>query len=93
MVVGELGFCRGAQPGASPEPGGGMAAKITPLETEAEPERAARLAWERRQIDEAREDVRAGRVITGADVDDLLDRFVRGEPLPEAEALPPSRSD
>ena len=65
-----------------------MAAKITPVEAEAEPERAARLARESRQIDEAREDVRAGRVITGADVDDLLDRFVRGEPLPEVAPRP-----
>ncbi len=71
-----------------------MAAKISPVEAETEPERLARLAWERQQIEEAREDVRAGRVITGAAVDDLLDRFVRGEPLPEfPEGLPPSRAD
>lgn len=70
-----------------------MAAKITPVEAETEAERAARLAWESEQIEEAREDVRAGRVITGAAVDDLLDRFVRGEPLPEfPESLPPSRT-
>ena len=66
-----------------------MAAKITPVEAETEPERLARLAWEDQQIEEAREDLRAGRFITGAAVDDLLDRFVSGEPLPEA--LPLSR--
>lgn len=71
-----------------------MAVKISPVEAETEPERLARLAWEDRQIEEAREDVRAGRVFTGAAVDDLLDRFVRGEPLPELpEGLPPSRAD
>ncbi len=64
-----------------------MAAKITPVEAETEPERLARLAWESQQIEEAREDVRAGRVITGAAVDDLLDRFVRGEPLHDLEDL------
>ncbi len=68
-----------------------MAAKMTPVEAETELERAARLAWERQQLDEAREGVRAGRVLVGADVDDLLDHFMHGEPLPEV--LPPSHAD
>jgi hypothetical protein len=64
-----------------------MAVNTTSAEAESEPERAARLAWESRQLDEAREDLRAGRVIADEDVDDLLDRFVRGEPLHDLEDL------
>ncbi len=81
--VGELGFGREAQPSARPRLGGDMAAKITPVEAETEPERLARLAWESRQIEEAREDLRAGRFIADEDVDAWLDRLVSGEPLPE----------
>lgn len=57
------------------------------MEAEEGPERLARLARERRQLDEAREDLRAGRVVADEDVDDLLDRFMRGEPLRDPEAL------
>jgi FtsZ-binding cell division protein ZapB len=71
-----------------------MTARSIPLETEAEPERAARLARECQQLDEAREDVRTGRVIADEDVDAWLDRLRRDESLPEAPAeapaLPPS---
>lgn len=49
---------------------------------ETDAEREARLAHERELIEEAREDVRAGRVIHDEDVDAWLDLFVRGEPLP-----------
>lgn len=49
--------------------------------TETDAERAARLEWERAMIEEAREDVRAGRVIPDGEVDAWLDRLVRGEPL------------
>ena len=77
-----------------------MAAATNPLtsepvhqgETETEAERAARLAHERALLDEAREDVRAGRVIADEDVDAWLDRFVRGEPLPMPETPPPSHA-
>jgi len=48
---------------------------------EADADRAQRLAYERTLIDEALADVAAGRVISGADVDDMLDRFGRGEPF------------
>lgn len=68
-----------------------MTARATPIEAETEPERAARLAWESRQLDEVREDVRAGRVIANDDVGAWLDRLARGKP-PEldGEAPPPS---
>lgn len=54
--------------------------------TETEAERAARLAHERALLEEAYEDVRAGRVIADDEVDAWLDRFVRGEPLPIPDA-------
>ena len=60
--------------------------------TETEAERAARLAHERALLDEAREDVRAGRFIADAEVDAWLDRFVRGESLPMPEAPSSSRA-
>ena len=59
---------------------------------ETEAERAARLAHERVLLDEAREDVRAARVIADEDVDAWLDRFVCGEPLPTPEAPFSSRT-
>ncbi len=65
-----------------------MTAKITPVEAETEPERLARLAWEGQQIEEAREDLRAGRFIADEDMDAWLDRFVSGEPLPEDPPSP-----
>ena len=65
-----------------------MVAKITPVEAETEPERLARLAWEHQQIEEAREDLRAGRFIADEDVDAWLDRLVSGEPLPEDPSPP-----
>lgn len=65
-----------------------------PMPVEAEIERAARLARERQQLDEAREDVRAGRVVADEDVDSWLDRLAAGESLPEPprEASPSSRA-
>jgi hypothetical protein len=53
---------------------------------EAEPER---LAHERALLDEAREDVRKGRVVADADVDAWLYRLAHGEtaPLPDAPAI------
>ena len=65
-----------------------------PIPVEAEPERAARLAQERQQLDEAREDVGAGRVVADEDVDAWLDRLRRGESLPEPlrETPPSSRA-
>jgi FtsZ-binding cell division protein ZapB len=61
-----------------------MTARSNPLETEPEPERTARLAREHQQLDEAREDVRTGRVIADEDVDSWLDRLRRDESLPDA---------
>ena len=58
-------------------------APVEQAETEAE--RAIRLAHERVLLDEAREDVRAGRVVADADVNAWLDRFVHDEPLPMPE--------
>lgn len=63
-----------------------MTARSIPLETEAEPERTARLLRERQQLDEAREDVRTGRVIADEDVDAWLHRLRRDESRPEAPA-------
>jgi hypothetical protein len=48
---------------------------------EADGERDARLDRERLLLDEARADVRAGRVISGAALDTWLDLFAQGEPL------------
>ena len=57
----------------------------TRAETEAE--RAVRLARERALLAEAREDVRAGRVVADEDVDAWLDLLVGGdEPLPMPDA-------
>jgi len=47
---------------------------------------AARLERERRVLEAAWEDVRAGRIITDADVDLWRDQFDRGEPLFTGEA-------
>jgi hypothetical protein len=58
----------------------------TPAETEAD--RAARLAHERVLLEQAREDVEAGRVIADEDIDAWLDRFAGGEPLPTPNAPP-----
>ena len=54
-----------------------------PIEARTKSQRAARLVRESRQLDEAREDGRAGRVMADEDVDAWLDRLVSGEPLPE----------
>ena len=76
-----------------------MAATTNPLagdpapQAETDAERAARLAHERALLDEAREDVRAGRVIADEDVDAWLDRFARGEPLPLSETAVSSRTE
>ena len=45
-------------------------------------ERESRLEQERLLLDEARADVRAGRVISGPALGTWLDVFARGEPLP-----------
>lgn len=55
---------------------------------ETDAERSSRLEHERALLDEAREDVRAGRVVADEDVDAWLDLFVRGEPLPMPDASP-----
>ncbi len=55
-----------------------------PADTEAE--HRARLAHERALLDEAREDVKAGRVIPDGESDAWLDLLVRGEPLPMPDA-------
>ena len=75
-----------------------MAATITsPVskpahQDETEVERNARLTRERAMLDEARDDVRSGRVIADEDVDGWLDLFVRGEPLPTPDASLPPRA-
>ena len=52
-------------------------------------ERAIRLAHERALLAEAREDVRAGRVVADEDVDAWLDLLVGSDgPLPVPGALP-----
>jgi hypothetical protein len=61
-------------------------------QAETEAERAARLARESTLLDEARQDVRAGRVLADEDVDAWLDRLVRGESLPLADALSSRRA-
>jgi hypothetical protein len=42
-------------------------------------QREARLVGERRQIEQAREDIRAGRSTSGTELEALLDRFEAGE--------------
>lgn len=64
-----------------------------PPQAETVAARAARLAHERALLDEAREDVRAGRVIADEDVDAWLDRFVRDEPLPMPDIPASSRTE
>lgn len=51
------------------------------LATETTAEREARLAWERKRIAEAEEDIAAGRVIGGPEALDWLDRWAAGEEL------------
>ena len=48
--------------------------------TETEAERAARRAHERVLLEGGFEDIRAGRYLTGAELDTWLDRFVQGLP-------------
>jgi hypothetical protein len=48
-------------------------------------ERTKRLEREREMIEEARENIRAGRYIPDHEVDDWLDRLVGDEPLPIPE--------
>jgi len=62
--------------------------RVTRAETDAE--REERLAEERMLLDEAREDVRQGRVVADAEVEAWLDRLVRGEDLPMPDARPAS---
>ena len=57
-----------------------------PAETETA--RAARLAHERALLHEGFEDIRAGRCLTGAELDAWLDRFAQGLP----PAAPPDRA-
>lgn len=66
-----------------------MTARAALIEAETEPERAARLAWESRQLDEVSEDVRAARVIADEDVGAWLDRLARGKPPELAGEVPP----
>lgn len=44
-------------------------------------ERAARLAYERALLDEARADVVAGRLVGGEEAQAVLEAFARGEPF------------
>ncbi len=63
-----------------------MPTTTTPLagepgrQTETEAERAARLARERALLEEGFEDIRAGRYLTGAELDTWLERFAQGLP-------------
>jgi hypothetical protein len=59
---------------------------------ETEIERNARLARESAMLDEARDDVRLGRVVADKDVDGWLDLFVSGESLPIPDAPSPLRA-
>ncbi len=61
-------------------------------QAETEAERAGRLVHERALLDEAREDVRTGRVIADENVDAWLERFVRGKSLPLPETPPSSHA-
>ena len=61
-------------------------------QAETEVERTARLARESAMLDEARDDVRLGRVVADKDVDGWLDLFVGGEPLPIPDAPSPLRA-
>lgn len=45
--------------------------------------REARLAWERERLAEAEDDIASGRVISGQDAIDWLDRWAAGEALEE----------
>lgn len=53
------------------------------LDAESSDQRDARLAWERERLDEAFDDVAAGRVITGQGALDWLDRWTAGEQMDE----------
>lgn len=72
-----------------------MAATTNPLagepapRTETEVERIARLKHERVLLEEGLEDIRAGRYLTGAELDTWLDRFAQG--LPSAAPDPSAR--
>ncbi len=49
---------------------------------------ADRLAWERKAIEKAREDIRLGHCIPDEEVDALLERFVNGSgPIPLSEQV------
>ncbi len=61
-------------------------------QAETEIERNARLTRESAMLEEARNDVRLGRVVADNDVDGWLDLFVRGEPLPMPDASPSLRA-
>lgn len=49
-------------------------------------ERAARLARERKVLESAREDIRAGRCISGPELDAFLDWFVADDDTPPPPA-------
>lgn len=57
------------------------------LDTETPEQRESRLASERERLDEAFDDIAAGRVISGPAALDWLDRWAAGEEMDE----PPSR--
>ncbi len=52
---------------------------VEPVESAAV--RSERLAWESRQLDEARAELAAGKGLSGDALDAWLRRFVSGEPL------------
>jgi hypothetical protein len=56
-----------------------LADDLTP-QAETEAEHAARLARERALLNEGFEDIRAGRALTGAELDAWLNRFAQGLP-------------
>jgi len=58
------------------------AAKMPP---ESDEQRARRLAWERARIAEAEADIAAGRVISGDEALEWLDRWAAGEDLEEPD--------
>lgn len=62
---------------------GRMAEAAPKLPQESPEQRERRLAWERARIAEAEEDIAAGRVISGDEALDWLDRWAAGENLDE----------
>jgi predicted transcriptional regulator len=62
-----------------------MAEPAARATTESDEQRARRLAWERARIAEADEDIAAGRVISGDEALEWLDRWAAGEDLEEPD--------